>query len=156
MMVETEDIIQTAFGDAFCKLEKFEYRSKGSFLHWVSKIVANKINNKADRYQAMKRGDMYKALQGTAAGAFFAARKGNDAGPVTRAMLSEEESRLYSALDLLDEDKRIILWYSRLEQRNNKDISEILQCSEDTVRMRVRRAERALAQIYAEKGWMQS
>lgn len=155
-MLETEDIIQTAFGEAFCSIEKFTHRNEGAFLHWISAIIANKIRNKADYYAAMKRGGEVDTLRGTAAAAFFMNRPAGDSTPSEDASKREEEERLYAAMERLDEPKRDVLLLSRFLQRPFKEIGEILGCSEDSARMRAQRAEMALAEVYVKMGWGES
>lgn len=61
---------------------------------------------------------------------------------------SEREHQLKKAMQALPEDKREILLLSKYQEKNYKEISEILGCNEGAVKVRVFRALHELKTIY--------
>jgi len=147
--IDSDDIIQIAFGAALQSFDQFEHETEGAFVHWLSSIISHTICDNADHYMARKRGGQVVHLDGRQSEKILAAQPATDPGPSTRAETLEEEERLMSALDRLEADKREVLILLRFQQLTYREIGLILGCRESAVQMRVVRAERELAKIYA-------
>ena len=52
---DPEDLTQTTFREAARDFPRYEYRGSGSFLNWLTRILQNKIRDKAEYYSAAKR-----------------------------------------------------------------------------------------------------
>ncbi len=52
---DPEDLAQTTFREAARDFKQYEYRGERSFFHWLSRILQNKIRDKAEFYSAAKR-----------------------------------------------------------------------------------------------------
>lgn len=52
---DPEDLTQTTFREAARDFKQYEYRGERSFFHWLSRILQNKIRDKAEFYSAAKR-----------------------------------------------------------------------------------------------------
>lgn len=147
--IETDDIIQTAFGEAFRSFDTFECHTEGAFVHWLSTIISHTICDNADHYTARKRGGQDNHLGGSKAERILAERPATDPSPSKTMESREEEERLMSALDRLDSERREVLIMLRFQHLTYKEIGEILSAKESAVRKRVVKAERELAKIYA-------
>lgn len=150
--VDSQDILDSVLGDAYLGLGRFECRTEGAFLHWLSKIAANKIHQKADHFYALKRGGGRAPAGGSVGAGMLAGRAGAGPTPSQAAEAREARERLYQALDELDEDQREVLLLVRLQGLPRKEVAQILGCSENAVSMRVARALEALTRIYARRG----
>ena len=54
--VDSGDILNSTFREVMMAIETFECRTEGAFLHWVSKLMANKIRDKARYFSRMGKG----------------------------------------------------------------------------------------------------
>jgi len=146
--MESDDILQSAFGEAFRELREFRYRSEGAFLHWLVTMVTNIIRDHGRRLKAVKRRAPGPPLQGTRAEQALEGVAAGEPTPCESASRREAEERLFRALELMEEAPRNVLCLHRFEGLSRPEMAEILGCSVDAVRMRILRAERALMEAY--------
>ncbi len=147
--VETDDIVQTAFGAAFRSLDRFECQTEGAFLHWMSTIISHTICDNAGHYTARKRGGRDNHLGGSRAERLLAEQPASDPSPSKKLESREDEERLMSALDQLERNQKEMLIMLRFQHLAYREIGEILDIKETTVRNQIVKAERELAKIYA-------
>lgn len=133
----SEDLVQ----NVFMRIMKYRgtYTSTGTFKSWIFHISRNVH---ADHYRKnSKYADMMVSGQ-------------NDATETELPLFSEEqdleEQVLERAFSQLDQDKREILLLSKYQNRKYKEISEILDCTEGAVKVKVHRALQALKEKYQE------
>jgi RNA polymerase sigma-70 factor (ECF subfamily) len=62
--------------------------------------------------------------------------------------LAERIKTVQTALTMIPQDHREVLIMKRYQDLKNKEIAEILQCSENTVKGKVHRAELSLRKAY--------
>ena len=53
--LQSSDIVQQVMMDAFRRVNSFEFRMDGAFLHFLNKLIENRIRDEADRLGAQKR-----------------------------------------------------------------------------------------------------
>jgi DNA-directed RNA polymerase specialized sigma24 family protein len=53
--LESWDLVQEVLIDALRHVQTFDFKTEGAFLHYLNRVVANKIRDEADRWNAQKR-----------------------------------------------------------------------------------------------------
>ena len=154
--LESNDIAQEAFIDALRHVKDFEFKTEGAFLHYLNRVVANKIRDEADRWRAKKR-------EATREVPFPNARSSDLQNPLINAAgrsaatpsetlgLGEDLARLEKAIDRLGEESdesRELIIAVKLEGRSFREIAEEMGKSPDAIRMQANRAMAALTRIF--------
>jgi RNA polymerase sigma-70 factor (ECF subfamily) len=75
-------------------------------------------------------------------------RLGSDENRMTQYQQEENELLLSMAMDKLPDDKREILLLSKYQEKKYKEIAEILDCTEASVKVKVFRALQELKEIF--------
>ena len=161
--VESWDIVQEVMIDALRRVNSFEYRTEGAFLHLVNRVVENKIRDEADRQYAAKRTperEVFFAGARSSGEAFPLDNLKDSASPTPSKVLSlhEDLALLEQAMDRLaveSQEYRDLIVAVKIEGRTYAEIAEELGREEsgltvDAVRMRVKRATLALTRIFKE------
>jgi RNA polymerase sigma-70 factor (ECF subfamily) len=136
---EAEDIMQDAYVRAFTHLDQFEGRSK--FSTWLLRIAVN---------EALARHRKRAHL-----GAWDEMRESSEfstplaAGPEVAAERSEARSFLQSALDQLPETLRTVFMLREVQELSTAETAEVLQITEENVKIRLHRAKAALRDLLA-------
>lgn len=147
------DLAQTTFREATRDFQGYVYRGEGSFLRWLSRILQNKIRDRAEFYAAGKR-DMSRerSLEAPAPGkdedapAFQAPAE--DLSVTRQVQRSEEYAILREAMDDLKPDHRQAITLVVFQGLTLREAGEKMGGrTEDAVRMMLRRAEKALADL---------
>ena len=146
------DLAQTTFREAARDFKGYVYQGEGSFLRWLSRILQNKVRDKAEFYSAGKRDiTRERSLDGT--------RDDNDDKPVflapsedlsvTRQVQRSEEYRiLRAAIDELKPEHRQALTLVVFQGMTLGEAGKKMGGrSEDAIRMMIRRAEKSLGEI---------
>lgn len=55
-VIDVDDVVQRVFTSAFRNIERFDHRSDGAFLRWITTIAVNECNSVHDHLTAAKRG----------------------------------------------------------------------------------------------------
>jgi RNA polymerase sigma-70 factor (subfamily 1) len=145
---DPEDLAQTTIREAARDLSGYEYRGKRSFLNWLSRILQNKIRDKAEYYSAAKRDSSRE-------GGFTLARHDGDdlafeppslAPSTTRIVERDEEfEALHEHLERLSPLHRDAIRLVYFEGLTLREAGlRMGGRSEDAVRMIVRRAAERL------------
>lgn len=145
--LETRDVAQSAYYEAFRDLHRYRYQGQGSFYRWLLGILENKIRNRIDFFRAKKRDLRREKRLADASSAPAPATT-----PTQRLVRSEERERLEAAMDRLPEEHRDVIisrYYLRMPWR---EIGEHLDRSEEAAQMLCRRALRKLREIYERPG----
>jgi RNA polymerase sigma factor (sigma-70 family) len=136
----SEDLVQ----DVFFRILRYRatYGRGQSFTAWMYQIAKNA---NVDRIR-QKRGEMVEIDELT-----MGNREPVSAGPdpETSAVRAQDVRRVRQALELLPPEKREILVFCRYQGMKYEEIAEVLGCGVGTVKVRVYRAMRALAEIYS-------
>jgi len=136
----SEDLVQ----DVFFRILRYRatYDPRQSFTAWMYQIAKNA---NVDRIR-QKRGEMIEIDEFSTGNRELAA---SNPDPETSAVLAEDLKLVRQAMDLLPPEKREILVFCRFQGMKYEEIAEVLGCGVGTVKVRVYRAMRALAQIYS-------
>jgi len=98
---DPEDLAQTTFREAARDFRDYEYRGKRSFLSWLSRILHNKIRDRAEFYTAAKRDSSRELGPMIAPGRGFDEERRFD--PVVQEPTGLEQAELNEELELLHE-----------------------------------------------------
>ncbi len=102
--LDTQDLAQTVYLDAFRDLPKYQYEGQGSFFRWVLGILENKIRSRAKFFGAKKRAaDRVVPLDEKQGPAEDVTR------PTARLIQNEERERREWAMDRLDKNYRDVI-----------------------------------------------
>ena len=154
--VESCDIVQSVMMEAVRGIDRFEFRTEGAFLNYLNKLVENRIRDKADHWAAQKRNpDREVSVDGARSqDAAIPLDIPEDSGALTPSRvlgLKEDLSQLETAMDRLADksaEYRELIVAVKIEGRSYREIAAETDTTEDAVRMRVKRAMVALANIY--------
>ncbi len=144
--LDTLDLAQSAYYEAYRDLPKYTYCGKGSFRRWLMGIIEHKIRGRLQFFRAQRR-DMRRevALEG-------ANVPGETPSPASRVVDMEDRGRLEAAMDGLSRDYReviILRYYLRLPW---KEVGERLGGrTPEAAQMHCRRALVKLKQIYLDE-----
>jgi RNA polymerase sigma-70 factor, ECF subfamily len=133
----SEDLVQ----ESFLRIlrSKHTYRPEGRFKAWIYQVARSAH---ADHYRKRWRERPLEDEDVQIA---------SHAAPVTDRLESAQQSEmLRAALARLPEDKRSVLVLSRYQGLRYSEIASILGCPENTVKVRVHRAVKALREAYLE------
>ena len=146
---DCDDLVQESLLVALRNLGSFEIRSEGSFRHWISRLVENRIRDAARRTGALKRGAgkerTFAAYDSSVLSDSVLA--GRDPTPSQVLQGRELEERLENALLQLDERHRRVIELRRLCELEYQEIAEELGLSgASSARSLFARAMNALSQ----------
>lgn len=152
MKEDPDDLAQTTFREATRDFSGYVYRGEDSFLRWLSRILQNKIRDKAEFYSAGKR-DISRelSLDGDDRDeddrpAFQTAAK--DLSVTRHVQRDEEFDILREAISELKPDHRQAITKVVFQGLTLREAGEQMGGkTEDAVRMMLRRAERHLADL---------
>lgn len=142
--LESTDIVQETFLRILSGLDRFEYRSEGGLMHWLTKNVERSICDQAEHFAAAKRGAGREKLLGAVPG------MDSVCGPISDLAIAETPSgivaerellaRIEAAVENLAPEQREALLLVRYEGMSLSEAAEMMQKSPDAVRMLVARA----------------
>ena len=160
--VESCDIVQDVMMDALRKLESFDFKTEGAFLHYINRVVTNKIRDEADHWKYQKR-DMDRELpleKRRSPSSSIPLPLAEDPGVPTPSKiigLQEDLALLEQAMDRLGEENeeyRDLIVAVKIEGRTYGEIAEETGVSPDAVRMKVNRAMAVLARGFQDmRAW---
>jgi RNA polymerase sigma-70 factor (ECF subfamily) len=156
--LESWDIVQEVMMDALRKVESFDFRTEGAFLKYLNKVVENRIRDEADRWATQRRNrnrevSIDGARSPDASNPLDLPEGHGALTPSKIVSLQEDLARLELAIDCLgekSEDYRELIVAVKIEGRTYREIADETGSTEDAVRMRVKRAMAALANLYNE------
>lgn len=131
----SEDLVQ----DTFLRVmrSKHTYRSDGRFRSWLYQVARSAhADHYRKRWRERPLDDDHDSMA--------------QPGPGIGERLEEDERHalVRAALQRLPEDKREVLVMARYQRLRYQEIGEILGCGENTVKVRVHRAMKALREAY--------
>ena len=151
--LESMDLVQDVFVNAFGALGDFTYKNEGDFVRWLSKITQNALADNRDKLHAAKR-DIRKELRfgghNSATDGVLREVQGNlDAATPSMIMSKREDlSKLEKAIDRLKPEYRDVVVLSKIEGLSYKEIGQRLGKSPDAVRMLMPSAMAELTTIF--------
>ncbi|MEW6745056.1 MAG: sigma-70 family RNA polymerase sigma factor [Planctomycetota bacterium] len=149
--VEVNDVVQSVLLAAVRDLGQFEYRGEGAFLHWLNRIVENRVRDKLKREMCGKR----DVRREQSVGGEFGATTGVDPTahlPTPSRILSNREDieRIEAAIDCLPPDMKEVIILRKYENLPWKDVAGELGQTEAAVRHLFARALSSLSRIVKE------
>jgi len=154
--VQSWDIVQEVMMDALRKLGSFDFKTEGAFLHYLNRVVANKIRDQADYWKYQKR-DMDREIpleKRRSPSSSIPLPLAEDRGAPTPSKiigLQEDLALLEQAMDRLGEENeeyRDLIVAVKIEGRTYGEIAEDAGVSADAIRMRVKRAVLSLTRAF--------
>jgi len=138
---DAADLTQEAFLKAFRSIGRF--KGKSSFFTWLYRIGVNVTlshlqKNKSRRFYSFE--NLSEEVNQETAFEVLASRSKTD----RPTMLNELQEKLNEALQKLSNKHRTIVVLFEIEGLSHKQISEIMKCSEGTVRSRLHYAKQQL------------
>jgi len=129
--VEPEDVAQETLFAIHKSIESFQGKDGRAFMAWVFRIAENRIRDLADHFGAKKRQPKVPMTF-------------TQTSPSTAASRHEEVERILAVLPELPDDYREVMRLRRFEDRDVKEIAEIMNRSPNAIRVLYCRALRAL------------
>jgi RNA polymerase sigma-70 factor (ECF subfamily) len=151
--LESMDLVQDVFVNAFGAIEDFTYKNEGDFVRWLSKITQNALADNWDKLHAEKR-DIRKehrfSSHNSATDGALREIKGNLDATTPSVIMSKREdlAKLEKAIDQLKPQYRDIVVLSKIEGLSYKEIGEKLGKSPDAVRMLMPSAMAELTTVF--------
>lgn len=152
---ESMDIVQNVMLKVVKDIDQFDAGSESKFINWLAKIVENTIRDNVEYFAAQKRrlslevSAVQREENGTVSNKEFPDK---DSPTVTQEVDNMEKmSKLEEALDQLNVKQREVIILRNYTGMTFKEISEILNSSEDAVRMLFIRSMDKLTTILADK-----
>ncbi len=137
--VEPEDVAQEILLAVHKSIAGFEGTEERAFFAWVFRLAENRIRDLADHFGAQKRRTP-EALSFS------------QTSPSTAAARSESHARLHRALAGLPDPFRQVIQLRRLEEREVPEVAQIMERSENAVRILYCRALQALRRALPPEG----
>ena len=141
---DVEDIAQQVFTKVFFRIRDFDFRA--ALITWIYKITINECYNHLRKQRSQRLlcvSDMTEAevrrLDNTRA---------PDPSPQRRAELAQMVSLL---LGKVSAEERLLLLMKEMEGYSIEDLSRLFSCNENTVKVKLFRARRKLAQLARKK-----
>jgi|TARA_B100000959_G_scaffold211659_1_gene222477 RNA polymerase sigma-70 factor (ECF subfamily) len=132
---DAEDLTQESFVQAFRHVGSF--RAESAFGTWLYRIAANRCMS-----EARKRRPVFRDVDEveTAPKAVLLQNKGDN--PEQQLMRKEMMLRVEAAIAELPESQRLLFVLATQMGMKYKDIGQIVDCSEDAVKVRIHRARK--------------
>ena len=134
---DAEDLVQEVFVRAYQNLHR--YRDEAKFTTWLLRIGTNLATDRArmsHRRQSLEQQEAAGALTWMTVGEFD--------DPIRNLEEERRAEALRKALNALPQHHRSILVLRDLQEKDYKEIAEILSCTVGGAKLRVLRARRAL------------
>ncbi len=143
-MCNHRDLSRDMTQDVFYRMLKYRhtYTGDGKFSTWMYHLARNVLRDHLKKARAMGRHEDVEDWK-----ASIPDHTDNE----TELTKDLAGNKLRQAMQLLSEEHREALTLSKLHELRRKEISEILNISENTVKMRVYRAMQELREIYGIK-----
>jgi len=146
-LVEIDDILQETMLKAYLQLDQFTYRTPGSFMRWITRIMDHVIADAARYHGRQKR-------QATQLLPFRS--ESNPGGPEpadsrtpSRLLAQDEGLRsLMRELDELPDDYREVILLAKIEGLSTREVAEQMGKSRETVALLLHRAVKRFKKLH--------
>jgi RNA polymerase sigma-70 factor (ECF subfamily) len=137
-----EDIAQETFARAYRKLRLFSGESQ--FYTWLARIAMNLLasDRRKKRIENQSQREGFDVVMDTV---------GSDSAPDARAEMNETQRCVREAIELLDEERRVVLLMRDFDGMDYDGIAATLEIPVGTVRSRLHRARQELRTILQQK-----
>lgn len=131
---DAEDILQDTFIKAFHALPKFRLQDATNFSSWLNRIGSNCSIDHLRRIKIKK--DKHYESEDLANEPIEA----GDSNPERSGQIQEVQKKLEQTLNRLTSRQRMVFILRHYQQLNIKEIAEVLECSEGSVKKQLFRA----------------
>ena len=146
-LVEIDDILQETLLKAYLQFDQFTYRTPGSFMRWITRIMDHVIADAARHHGRKKR-------QATQLLPFRS--DSNPGGPepsdsrTPSRLLAQDEGlhTLMRELDELPDDYREVILLARIESLSTREVAERMGKSREAVALLLHRAVKRFKQLH--------
>lgn len=145
---DTEDFLQSVWGEVIGSLRTFEPHAEKSFPAWLRRLTDNRLISKARKAGAVKRGAAFGRLDGSEGNRALSRQPSPGPGPHTKAVGQEAGARLRRQLSTLDPKDREALRLAEAGLPLAEIGKRLENSSADSARMRIKRARIKLRQAY--------
>lgn len=151
-VLDTDDVMQVTYLEAFLRIGQFEYRGDGSFVGWLSRIAINNLRDSIEQLERLKRLPPDKRVgAGDDAALMLLDHLGwTTTTPSASAARHEVQEGVAGAVARLPEDYAAVVRLYDLEGRTIEDVAATLGRSVGAVYMLRARALDRLRQQFAE------
>jgi RNA polymerase sigma-70 factor, ECF subfamily len=150
-LLETDDILQETLLKAFQQLDQFTYRTPGSFLRWLARIMDHVIADSA-RYHGRQKRNAAELVPLRSASMPEGPEPADSKTP-SRLLAQDEKFReLLRQLDGLPEEYRNVILLIKLEGLSTQEAAEKLGKSREAVALLLHRAIKRFRQSYKDQG----
>jgi RNA polymerase sigma-70 factor, ECF subfamily len=146
--IEVDDILQETFLTASQELDRFQYRSPGSFLSWLLRIAEHSVLDAA-RFHGRKKRQPEALLR------FRSESNPQGADPVdskTPSRLFAQEERLrrvFERLDALPDNYRQAILLGKIAGLTTEEVGKQMGCSRDAAALLLHRALKRFRELDA-------
>lgn len=134
---DAADVAQTTFLKAFENLHRYNPQYK--FFSWIYRIAVNESINQLNRRKRLEALDEHRASTGP--------------GPDANLDADQASEELQEVLMTLSEDHRAVIVLRHFTESSYREIGEVLQIPEKTVKSRLFSARRAMKAQLERKGY---
>ena len=131
---DAEDIMQETFIKAFKGIKKFDFNISANFSAWIYQI-GYRCSMDYLRKRQKRKADQTESLTD-----IHSEPEARDSSPEKSAIANQTIFQVKNALNILSPKQRIIFDLRHLQHRALKEISDILECSQSTVKKQLQRA----------------
>ncbi len=135
----SEDMVQGVFYKII-KSRK-QYSGQGSFKSWMFTIARNYLKDQYKRNSYRRTENVEHHANAIV----------NDQGTLDTIYQKEQQAVIEEALSLLDKEKRELVVLVKLNEMKYKEVADIMNMNESTVKVKVFRAIKELQNIYQSK-----
>ena len=147
---DVDDILQETLLRAFRAIDTFQYRTPGSFLHWLSRIAGHVLIDTA-RYQGRGRRDGGEAVPLRSQSNPHGAEPLDTHTPSRIVAEQEGIAALLARLDGLPEQYREVILLAKIEGLSTAEVAERMGKSREAVALLLHRAVARFRQVVEAK-----
>ena len=136
--IEPDDVAQEVLLSVHKSLDGFDHRDQRAFFGWLFRIAENRIRDLVDHFGAQKRQSPDP-------------RSFSQTSPSAAARQQEQVVRVAAAVATLPQDYRDVIRLRRFQELECRQVAEIMDRSENAVRVLYCRAVKALSQELRER-----
>jgi len=136
-LVEPDDVAQDILLAVHRALDQYRGQTPRAFYAWLFQIAENRIRDLADHHGALKRQPTHIIVP-------------SQTTPGTRVVRSEQTRIVRRAVEHLTESHRLVIQLLRLEERDVSEVAELMERSDNAVRVLYCRALKSLREAMAE------
>lgn len=153
-VLDTDDVLQVTYLEAFQRIGRFEPRGPGAFLAWITRIAENNLLDAVRALERAKRPSPRLRMQANddSSVALYDRLVVTTTTPSRHAAKSEINAAVASALDCLPADYARVIHLYELNGHTSTEVADILGRSEGAVFMLRARALDQLRELLAGSG----